>query len=168
MVLAVCLLHSSCSTSDTTNNDTTTVTTITGTIDDTNITIEILNIIATKSSFNGLETVLSSQENGAADTTLSEGEEQLRIKIVDISQVTLDTPVRVGAGNDAVQFETPTQRFIGTSGTITFSSIGNTIDDEVSAAFDLGLVSIEIGADEASATLVGQFSTSVTASTTSE
>ena len=118
--------------------------TIDGTVDEEEASIGILDVKITETGIIGLEILMSTLATGTADEDIETGEEQLKIKINDVSQITEEEEYVIGSGNDLVTYEDATDRFIATSGTITFTQIGNQVGDAVEVTFSAGFVNTDV------------------------
>src|SRR5262245_17240520 len=72
------------------DSTTKTLATLQGQIDSLGTVLRIHSIAATKSGFNGLNIVLSTEKGGAKDADIQESEQQFTLRVVYILQIQLD------------------------------------------------------------------------------
>jgi hypothetical protein len=154
LVAIVSILFSSCGSSATPpGNESNPLFTISGTIDGVAADIDIFDMKITETGIIGLEILLSTLENGTEDDSIETDEQQLKIKINDVSSITLESDYTIGNGNDLITLEDEVDRFFATSGTLNFTQIGNQDGDAVELTYTIGMVN-----DDFDDTKVAQYS----------
>jgi hypothetical protein len=155
------LLQTGCGGSSDSPASSTVFTTWSGEIDNSASSVDILDIVAEPISLVGVRLFLSSITDGAHDTAVATNEKQFQLKIVDINQVTIGTPISVGANsNEFIVFDNDTVHMLASSGTLTFNKIGRNSNDTIDCTVDLGFISTS-NTDVHSATMKGTVSAKI-------
>jgi hypothetical protein len=133
---------------------------ISGVQNDSPLSFTIVDVFGEKTGFNGVHVYASTDLRGAQDPSVGDEEKQIHIKLYDIAEVTLDTPISVVDQNVFAEYHDGATRFLATSGTLTVSAIGNASGDAFALTFSIGWITTS-SQNTQTAELAGELSTTI-------